>query len=63
MTNEELETKKTELEMLILGLLNRFQAETRHRVTEFTVDYVELAEMGKFHIDHVMVGFHMEVEG
>ena len=63
MTNEELETKKTELEMLILGLVNRFKEETHHRVTEFTVDYVEVAEMGKFHIDHVMAGFHMEVEG
>ena len=63
MTNEELETKKTELEMLILGLLNRFQEETYHRVTEFTVDYVEAAEIGTLHGDHVMTGFHMEIEG
>ena len=63
MTNEELETKKTELEMLIRGLLNRFQEETYHRVTEFTVDYMEVAEVGMFHVDHVMTGFHMEIEG
>ena len=63
MTNEELETKKTELEMLIRGLLNRFQEETGFRVTRIEQEYIEERVVSQFSSCYHPSHFTMEIEG